>query len=141
MVPFKKFNLVIIVTLIAVLSISCSKAIDSCGKESEATVWARSLDESRLALLYADFEKLAANENVARVYSFHGEGQQIPPDFSDLKVVKLRPKRGYILVKGCMDHGVVMSFKGLNKPGETQSIELSWGEVPPHSGSEVIWQR
>ncbi len=122
-------------------SVSCSKGTDSCGRNSDAAVWARSLTDERLALLFSDFEKLAADENVRRVYSFHGEGEAMPPEFADLKIIKLRPKRGYILVSGCMDHGVVMSFNGLNQPNEVQSIKLSWGEVPPHSGSETIWSK
>ncbi|WP_299599666.1 hypothetical protein [uncultured Microbulbifer sp.] len=110
----------------------------SCGEDSEAVAFVRSLSEERLGKLYFDFESLSKSANVQPVYSSYGDGESLPSQFLDLKIVKMRPSRGYILVEGCMDHGVVMSFDGLKKRTK-KKITLSWGEVPPDSGHEVIW--
>lgn len=111
-----------------------------CGEDSEAVAFARSLSEERLEKLYFDFESLSKSTDVSEIYSSHGEGESLPAKFVDLKVVKLRPTLGYILVQGCMDHGVVMDFSGFTKETE-KKITLSWGEVPLDGGSEVIWMQ
>lgn len=109
-----------------------------CGKDSEAVRFARSLSAERLEKLYFDFALLSKKSDVSEVYSSYGEGEKLPPEFSDLEVVKLRPKKGYILVQGCMDHGVTLEFDGL-KNSAKKTITLYWGEASPDSGQEVIW--
>ena len=66
-----------------------------------------------------------------------------PEEFKDLKVVRITPHNGNIMVEGCFDHYVYMRFLGvgnLKEFHEVQGIELSWGEYTT-AGEEMLWEK
>lgn len=115
----------------------------SCGEDSEAVAYARSLSKERLGRLYRDMEDYSVKADLPREgYYPDNENQQIPDAFADLKVRRVRPRDGNIMVEGCLDHYVYMKFEGvgfLKEFDEKRQIVLSWGEYPPHAGSQVLW--
>ncbi len=113
----------------------------SCGKNSESVTYAKTLPKERLGKLYYDIEKLALSTDVP--YSElkkNGEGI-FPEPFSDIQAVRIRPKEENIMLNGCFDHYVYLSFHGLESNKKfypKRQIVLSWGEHEG-AGSEVIW--
>ena len=68
-------------------------------------------------------------------------GSKFPEEFADLKVLKIRPKEGNIMIEGCFDSFVVLDFKGIgygNNKGKPKKIILSWGEQELY-GEETLW--
>jgi hypothetical protein len=66
----------------------------------------------------------------------------VPKEFSDLKVVRIRPGEGNIMVHGCFDHHVYLTFEGVGvekKFAKKRQIILSWGEHAPQAGEQVLW--
>ena len=114
----------------------------SCQEDSEAVAYARSLSQERLTKLYADMETLSTSDSLPiDGFKRHGE-ELLPPPFSDLKVVKVRPYEANIMVEGCFDHYVYMDFHGfgINKEFYPEpKIVLRWGEHDS-VGSEVLWK-
>jgi len=115
----------------------------SCDEESEAVAYARSLSEERLARLYKDMELYSQSKDTPRIgYAPKQENSDVPEAFADLDVVRVKPSWGVIVVQGCFDHGVYLYFRGIgiskDHKGKKQ-IAVGWGEVPPHSGTEVLW--
>lgn len=116
----------------------------SCNEDSEAVSYARSLSKERLAELYRDMERYSTlDEEIAPFgYTVTDAGSNIPEVFADLRVRKIRPRDGNIMVEGCFDHYVFLRFSGIGHLKEIhkeRKITLSWGEFPPNSGSEVLW--
>lgn len=116
-----------------------------CHKNSESVTYAKSLSQQRLAKLYKDMEKFSARNDIP----FEGYwpllevGQVTPKEFSDLKVSRIRPKEGNIMVEGCFDHYVYLRFEGIGSLRDSSSkrrIILSWGEYEPDMGQEIIWE-
>lgn len=105
----------------------------SCQEDSEAVAYARSLSTERLARLYRDMELYSHREDILLDgYQFGDERYEVPKEFSDLKVRKIRPKDGNIMVEGCFDHYIYLTFKSvgrLAKPGEKKKIILNWGSI------------
>ena len=114
----------------------------SCLENSEAVAYARSLTQERLGTLYSDMEKLSIKENVSQRELFDMNfGVNFPEEFADLKVLKIRPREGNILIEGCFDSFVHLTFRGIgygaNHDGPNE-IVLSWGEQHLY-GEETLW--
>lgn len=116
---------------------------NSCQEDSEAVAYARSLSTERLSKLYWDMERYSRREDLPiDGYQFGDERYEVPAEFSDLKVRKIRPNDGNIMVEGCFDHYIYLTFKGfgrLAKPSDKKQIVLNWGEHPPNTGTQVLW--
>ena len=117
--------------------------IPSCQEDSEAVAYARSLSSQRLEKLYKDMEAFSHREDIPiDGYQVYDESNDVPDEFADLKVVKIRPEKGNIMVKGCFDHYIYLTFKGIGRraqPNDKKQIILNWGEHPPNTGTEVLW--
>jgi len=113
----------------------------ACTESSEAVSYARGLSQKRLTQLYHDMEKFSNKDNLPiGGYSRHRKDREIPEEFQDLKVAKIRPSDGNIMVEGCFDHYVYLNFYGFGKMKKRhpkKEIVLSWGEYT-NAGSEVI---
>ena len=118
----------------------------SCDEESEAVTYVRSLSSDRLARLYSDMEKHSFGADpILNTYKPMDDSWEIktPDEFKDLKVVRITPDDGNIMVEGCFDHYVYMRFLGIGHLKEfhkERGIELSWGEYTT-SGKEIIWTK
>jgi hypothetical protein len=77
-------------------------------------------------------------------YYAYREGESVPEVFKDLKVGKIRPSEGNIMVEGCMDEYVFLYFKGKAWRGGNDEITLSY---PAHTSKpyeqkvEVLWPK
>ena len=103
----------------------------SCNEDSPVVAYARSLSQERLARLYRDMEGSTWNTEAP-----------VPKEFADLKVARIRPSEGNIMVHGCFDHYVYLTFEGVGvekKFARKRQIILSWGERPPQAGEQVLW--
>ncbi|MBN8432261.1 hypothetical protein JF535_15540 [Microbulbifer salipaludis] len=109
----------------------------SCDEDSEAVRYARSLSEERLELLYHQMHNYSLSEDTPFGGYSRLQNNELPYEFNDLEVVKVRPKQGDIMVQGCFDHYVYLGFSGLNDSLEKE-IVLSYGEFPVLT--EVLWR-
>mgnify|MGYP001341454022 CR=1 FL=1 len=117
----------------------------SCDASSPAVAYANGLTQARLGKLYADMEVYSKNPNVT-VYGYNfSDMTSVPRDFSDLKVTKVRPKLGTVVVEGCFDHHVLLRFDPLaqqvtgsavRRPPSQRQIVLVYDEPPIE---KVIW--
>jgi len=67
---------------------------------------------------------------------------EVPKEFADLKVARIRPSEGNIMVHGCFDNYVHLTFEGIGVEkqfAKERRIILSWGERPPEAGEQVLW--
>jgi hypothetical protein len=112
-------------------------------EDSDAVAYARSLSKERLKKLYDDMEEYSKKQDTPPYgYIAYGKNAVVPEPFSDLKVKKIRPRRGNIMVEGCFDHYVYLDFEGIGpgkKYDKKRQIVLWWGEHPPTRGSQVLW--
>ena len=134
-----------VLTLLASLLYLSGCGFTSCGADSEAVVYARSLSETRLEKLYNQMKYYYDYENTP-TFGWGGNGKDksnFPKEFSDLKVVKIRPKDSNIMVEGCFDEYVYLQFKNLDSENGPKQIELDY---PSHSEKayeiniEVLWK-
>jgi len=137
--------LLLVIVALFIPKIFMSNNISSCGEDSEAVAYARSLPKERLRKLYADMKRYSKRSDIPpEGYQLWLEKNKVPKEFTDLKVINVRPDRGYIVVEGCFDHYVLLKFKGIGYISRKNSIKdeiiLSWGEYPVDSGSEVLWK-
>ncbi len=131
-----------ILILFVIIGSICGCSSTSCTENSDAVSYARFLSQERLSQLYQDMERFSIKNNLPLDgYSKHRKDIKIPKEFKDLKVVKIRPADGNIMIKGCFDHYVYLHFHGygdMMKFNPKREIVLSWGEYT-NAGSEVIW--
>ena len=115
----------------------------SCGENSEAVSYARSLSKERLSKLYTDMELYSkVPDQPIDGYHAYQENAFVPKEFEDLKVAKIRPREGNIMIEGCFDHYVYLRFEGVGyskDDNDKNQIILSWGEHPLDAGSEILW--
>ncbi|MCU7843569.1 MAG: hypothetical protein KZQ93_06980 [Candidatus Thiodiazotropha sp. (ex Monitilora ramsayi)] len=96
---------IIIVPVILVLLLMFLWDVPSCDEDSEAVAYARSLSPQRLEKLFRDMEMHSVREDLPiGGYQVQRNRDQIPDEFADLKVVKIRPAEGNIMIEGCFDH-------------------------------------
>lgn len=116
--------------------------LNSCQESSEAVVYARSLPQERLKRLYEDMEGFSKRDDLPfDGYSIHNKNSVIPEEFSDLKVIKIRPESANIMVQGCFDHYIYLRFTGYGSQSKfdpEKKIILNWGEHPPNAGTQVL---
>jgi hypothetical protein len=134
-----------VVALFGVLLITMmflfGNAATSCGENSDSVTYARGLSKERLAKLYYDMERFSLDPTTP--YSDlrpNNEGIFEEP-FSDIKAGRIRPKEENIMLNGCFDHYVYLSFHGFESNKAfypKRQIVLSWGEHDS-VGSEVLW--
>ena len=120
---------------------SFGDAATSCGEDSESVAYARGMSDERLAKLYYDIERFSLDPNTPYSDLEKDSEGVFPPPFSDIKAARIRPKQENIMLNGCFDHYVYLSFHGLDSNKEfypKRQIILSWGEHDG-AGSEVIW--
>jgi len=141
-VILKLVSLIIAVPLILlVFFIVFTGPIPSCTEDSDAVKYARSLSSERLSLLYEDMYKFYANKtSPIGGYYVSSEEMEIPIEFEDLKVARIRPADANIMIEGCFDHSVYLHFEGYRFKDtlELKQIILSWGEHS-NAGKEVLW--
>ncbi len=111
-----------------------------CEGDSEAAEYARSLSQSRLKQLHKDMEKYyKSSVSYADEIRIRGNAD-VPDEFKDLDVAKVRPRRAHIMVEGCFDHYMYMDFKGIDD-SNSKEIILRYGE--PYEGvpqkTERLW--
>jgi hypothetical protein len=134
-----------IIEITMLLAIICSIygcSSISCTEKSDAVLYARTLTQDRLTRLYQDMKRFSTKNDLplGGFNKYHKE-TKTPKEFKDLKVVKIRPADGNIMIKGCFDHYVYLNFHGygtLKTIYPKREIVLSWGEYT-NAGSEVIW--
>ena len=118
----------------------CSRDDRNCDEKSPAVAYARSLSKDRLARLYYDMEAYSTRDETPLDGWWVGS---TPSEFADLAVVRVRPKEGNIMVRGCFDHYIYLHFEGTGDHKEfdkERRIVLSWGEHPPDMGEQVLWE-
>lgn len=123
--------------------LSLKGCFPNCNEDSEAVSYARSLTQERLEKLYYDMERLSNDESIPAFGYRRKDGENLPEPFEDLKVVKIRPREGNIMIEGCFDHYVFLYFKGYDKRSKFETekrIVLSWGEREPQAGTQVLWK-
>ncbi len=116
-------------------------AATSCGEDSESVTYARGLSKEQLANLYYDVERFSLESDTPYTGLKKDSEGVFPKPFSDIKAVKIRPKQENIMLNGCFDHYVYLSFHGFESNKKffpKRQIVLSWGEHNG-AGSEVIW--
>lgn len=105
--------------------------------------YARSLSAERLSSLYQDMDRYSRIGDLPiGGYHFGDERYEMPVEFEDLKVIKVRPDDGNIMVEGCFDHYIYLTFKGvgrLAKPSDKKEIILNRGDPPQNTGAQVLW--
>ena len=130
--------------LLLVLTLGILWDTPDCGEDSPGVAYARSLSQERLEKLYWDMERLSTQGGRASIgWDLKIGDGEVPTEFSDLSVRKIRPAQGNIMVEGCFDHHIYLTFHGVgpNSAGEEdRKIELKWGEHPPHAGTQIIWR-
>lgn len=131
------------IPILVVLVFAMFWRVPSCGEDSEAVAYARSLSADRLEQLYRDMEQYSQRDDMPiGGYEVGDRRYEIPGAFSDLKVQKIRPREANIMVKGCFDHYIYLRFEGIGRfagLGDEKRIILNWGEHPPNAGTEVLW--
>jgi hypothetical protein len=119
--------------------------IPSCGPESKAVVYAKSISESRLEQLYSQM-KYYYNKKNTPYGGWINHGKQkphVPIEFRDLDIARIRPRDSNIMVEGCLDEYVYMNFINLDSDTAPKQIEINY---PSHSGgayatkTEILWQ-
>lgn len=127
--------------LFVVMMLLLGDAATSCGEDSESVSYARGLSKERLAKLYYDMERFSLDP-ATPYFDLKSDSEGVFPEpFSDIKAARIRPKEENIMLNGCFDHYVYLSFHGFesNKQFHPQrQIVLSWGEFDG-AGSEVVW--
>lgn len=117
----------------------------SCGRESEAVAYARAMGPDRLEQLYKDMELYSGKDNIPlNGYDLINENEVMPKEFRDLRVIKVRPSDGSIMVQGCFDEYVFLNFKGSAWRGGERQITLSYpahSEKPFEQKVEIIWPK
>jgi hypothetical protein len=127
--------------MVVVLMFLFGDTATSCSEDSVSVAYARGLSKERLAKLYYDVEKSALNPDEPYSDLKPNIEGVFPEPFSDIKAVRIRPKQENIMLNGCFDHYVYLSFHGLADNKEfypERQIVLSWGEHD-RAGNEVIW--
>lgn len=115
---------------------SCRVA--SCGGDSEAAKYARSLSQERLHTLYSDMERYFHDERTP--WGGYDVSQaQVPKEFRDIRAVKIRPKEANIMLEGCFDEFVYLLFSGLEEPGP-KSVILRYDTGVHSQESETLWK-
>ena len=93
--------------------------------------------------LYYDMEAYATREETPlNGWWVSRKPGEIPSAFADLAVVRIRPRDGNIMVRGCLDHYIYLHFEGigdLKRFDKERRIVLSWGEHPD-LGEQVLWE-
>ena len=138
----KLVSLIIAIPLILILIfIVFTGPTPSCTEDSDAVKYARSLSSERLSILYDDMYKfyLSKASPIGGYYISSGE-MEIPKEFGDLKVARIRPSDANIMIEGCFDHYVYLHFEDyrFKDAPEIKQIILSWGEHS-NTGKEVLW--
>ena len=117
--------------------------VPSCNEDSEAVAYARSLSQERLSKLYTDMKQFSTKDDIPiDGYRINRDEGEVPIEFADLQVVKVRPSDGNIMIEGCFDHYIYLKFSGIgyrSKLGDKKEIILNWGEHPPNTGTQVLW--
>lgn len=127
--------------MIVVFMFLFGNAATSCGEDSESVAYARGITKDRLAKLYYDVEKFSLDPDTPYSDLKTDSEGVFPEPFSDIKAVRIRPKEENIMLNGCFDHYVYLSFHGFESNKDyypKRQIVLSWGEHDG-AGSEVIW--
>lgn len=138
----KLVSLAIAVPLVLIVMLNVfTGPIPSCTEDSNAVKYARSLSSERLANLYEDMYKFYTNKTSPSGGYYVSSGEmEIPLEFADLKVARIRPADANIMIEGCFDHYVYLHFEGYRFKDalELKQIVLSWGEHT-NAGKEVLW--
>ena len=144
------FKLLLVLVVLVIVSIFAFgyllfRDMPSCGEDSEAVFYARSLSQERLKKLYSDMEEYSKRDDLPFAgYEATDKSVPHPEPFSDLKVRAIRPRDGNILIEGCFDEYVYLRFKGLVFEDEEKGI---WLTFPAHSNKpyeqkmEKLWPR
>lgn len=129
---------------LCIAAAGCNRDDIICDEKSPGVAYARSLSKERLARLYYDMEQYSnRDETPLSGWSVGDKRVAIPSVFADLAVVRIRPREGNIMVRGCLDHYIYLHFEGvgnLESVGEERRIVLSWGEHPPERGEQILWE-
>lgn len=135
MIRFLKYLVLAVLTLVGgffligiILGLIFFRSASDCSGDSKSAEYVRSLSSQRLSKLYDDMEKFyyMNQESPYKEYSIYGE-TAVPKEFSDLKVISIRPGRVHIKVVGCFDNYMYLYFNGIREPGEKE-IVLQYGE-------------
>ena len=114
--------------------------INNCNENSEAVAYARNLSNERLGRLYASMMNYSQSVDTSVIgYGNDSYLPELPPEFQDIKAIRVDPVRGDILLAGCFDEFVHLWFKNLDGDGQPK-IELTWGAAPGENRREIIWQ-
>ncbi len=134
-----KLSIIAVLLILGLSVVFFSSNTKSCGPDSEAVKYAKSLSQDRLRQLYHDMVK--HKDNAAQGldgFQTYDEKAKIPPEFSDLRVVKVHPRDSVIMVEGCFDEYVYLHISSEKSP---KSIILDY---PDHKGpytseTVVLW--
>lgn len=127
---------------LCIATAGCSRDELICDEKSAGVAYARSLSKDRLTRLYYDMEAYSTRDETP-LYGWWVSRREIPSAFADLAVVRIRPREGNIMVRGCLDHYIYLHFEGigdLKRFDKERRIVLSWGEHPPDMGEQVLWE-
>jgi hypothetical protein len=128
---------------LCIVAAGCDRDDVICDEKSPGVAYARSLPQSRLGRLYHDMESYSTNDETPfDGWSVGDKRVALPSAFADLSVVRIRPRDGNIMVRGCFDHYVYLHFEGVGDHkqfDQERRIVLSWGEHPEDRGEQVLW--
>lgn len=121
---------------IAVLAALSNWLFADCAYEKQLEDY-RNLPSPRLNSLFLQMQKITAENS--SFYLSKEEVDERYPELSDLDFKHIDLNYQIILIGGCFDNKLMMSFGGLSRSYKKEpSISISWGEP---TKSEKIWPK
>jgi hypothetical protein len=138
---FKNFTQIVVYILAVIIATWTLLFLifPDCSLDSKSAQNIRSLSQERLAKLHADMERFSKIEDDHPWGYRASEGDIMPVEFADLDVAKVHPKEANIMVSGCFDNFLYMSFEGIDDLSAPRIILKYSGEH--ESQSEVLWPK
>lgn len=125
----------IAVSIFAILGFVLSSDSRGCMKDSEAANYVRSLSQDRLKKLFEDMDTYSAREDLPYAGYYAHHENELPPEFQDLEIGRVRPRSKNIMVEGCFDHYLYLRFH--TSENGLKTITMQYGEKD--IGTEVVW--
>ena len=97
----------------------------------------QALSGEQLEKLYFEFENFIEERNGVSISK-----EEVDSKYSTLKNLPFKYidiKNQFILVGGCFDNKLLMTFDGVNDDAKDAKISISWGESPLNI--EVLWRQ
>ena len=115
----------------------------SCGEDSEAVAYARTLSAERLQTIFTDIQTMASDPDLPiEGLRIGGEYPESPEAFSDLEAKEVVPSKGKLVLEWCTGtevHLAIAETPATETAEAIQEITLVWGDPESDGGSETLW--